>query len=59
MKDKSCLMCNFFNKEKWGICKAFPKGIPFVINSGAIFHDKPLPNQKNNIVFKPITKKKK
>jgi len=51
----SCLACRYFNEKKWGTCKAFPQGILFAINSGAINHDKPLPfpYQKNNIIFKP------
>lgn len=50
-KDTSCPACKHFNRKKWGTCKAFPKGIPFIINSGAINHIVPLPDQENNIVF--------
>lgn len=57
-KDTSCWGCTHLNKKKWGTCKAFPKVIPFIINSGAINHVVPLPNQKNNIVFKPKEEKK-
>jgi len=32
-------------------CDAFPEGIPRELHSGLIFHDKPLPGQKNSIVF--------
>lgn len=32
-------------------CDAFPEGIPRELHSGLLFHDKPLPGQKNNIVF--------
>ena len=32
-------------------CRAFPNGIPDEILSGETDHTKPLPNQKNNIVF--------
>ena len=51
IKDTSCWGCKHFNKQKFGTCKAFPEGIPFIINSGEFNHDKPLPTQKNNIVF--------
>lgn len=32
-------------------CKAFPEGIPDVIMSGVSGHDKPLPNQRNEVVY--------
>lgn len=32
-------------------CDAFPEGVPRELLSGLIFHDKPLPGQKNSIVF--------
>jgi len=32
-------------------CDAFPEGIPKELHSGLVFHDKPIPGQKNNIVF--------
>lgn len=35
-------------------CKAFPKGIPDKIMTGKNKHLKPLPGQKNSIVFEPI-----
>jgi len=33
------------------VCKAFPEGIPEVIMDGKNKHSKPLPDQKNDIVF--------
>ena len=50
----SCWDCIHVNKKEIGKCKAFPDGIPFEILSGEVSHDKPLPNQNNNIVFEPI-----
>ena len=52
----SCLKCEnlYRDLERFGKCKAFPKGIPFIINSGEISHDKPLPDQDNDIVFERI-----
>ena len=35
-------------------CVAFPEGIPEVIIFGENKHSKPLPNQKNDIVFEKI-----
>jgi len=49
--DTSCWGCIHVSKKKLRTCKAFPNGIPFAIISGEISHDKPLPGQKNNIVF--------
>ena len=34
-------------------CAAFPKGIPRIITSGQLFHNEPLPEQENDLVFKP------
>ncbi len=39
-------------------CKAFPKGIPKTLINGQIFHNKPLPGQENDLVFKPLIAKK-
>ncbi len=33
------------------ICKAFPEGIPKDLITGPIFHNKPMFNQKNDIIF--------
>jgi hypothetical protein len=40
-KTKSCIQCKHHNKDKWGTCKAYPKGIPFEIVSGAVGHVEP------------------
>tara|TARA_R110001632_G_C11241926_1_gene407779 strand:- start:53 stop:229 length:177 start_codon:yes stop_codon:yes gene_type:complete len=46
-----CFKCkNFTNKG----CIAFLNGIPEIIISGENDHSKPLPNQKNDIVFEPL-----
>jgi len=34
-------------------CKAFPGGIPDQILGGKDMHEKPLPEQKNSVVFSP------
>lgn len=47
-----CAKCKHFNAEQWN-CKAF-KRIPIQILSGENDHSKPLPSQKNNIVFEPL-----
>lgn len=45
-----CLACEHLRKPL--TCKAFPRGIPKEILSGKIDHSKPLPSQRNDIVFK-------
>ena len=48
-----CVNCKHFNEAL--ICPAFKKkGIPDLILSGANKHNKPLPGQKNKIVFEPL-----
>lgn len=44
-----CLRCKHLGEPL--TCKAFPKGIPREILGGKIDHSKPLPDQKNDIVF--------
>lgn len=51
-EDFICFKCKHF-KEIVGGCSAFPEDIPF--GMGVLFnHNKPLPNQNNDIVFEPI-----
>ncbi|CAB4126209.1 hypothetical protein UFOVP153_39 [uncultured Caudovirales phage] len=52
-----CFKCKHFREIEGG-CDAFPDGIPEEITSGDNEHSKPLPDQKNDIVFEPIKKKK-
>lgn len=47
-----CSMCKHYLSDLK--CKAFPDGIPDKIIDGSIVHDKPLPDQENDIVFEPI-----
>jgi len=54
--DTSCPMCEHFNREKYGTCKAYPDGIPFEIVSSEVSHDKPLPDQEGQFVFEPRKK---
>jgi hypothetical protein len=53
--DLICFKCKHFREIEGG-CSAFPDGIPNEITSGENDHDKPLPDQKNNIVFEPTIK---
>ncbi len=51
MTNLYCIMCeNYIKANK---CKAFDQ-IPDEILNGKINHSKPLPSQKNKIVFKEI-----
>jgi hypothetical protein len=50
-----CQKCKHYDREKVN-CSAFPKGIPFEILEGDNNHSKPLPEQKNKIVFEPKPK---
>lgn len=52
-KYKGCKYCKHFRFD--GTCTAFPTKIPLDIVSGATKHLKPLPNQKNNIIYEPAT----
>ena len=47
-----CFDCKHFNEEKLN-CAAFGKQIPEEILTGDNKHSKPLPDQKNKIVFEP------
>jgi len=46
-----CFNC----KHRLGVnvCEAFPDGIPDLIMSEGNMHEKPLPEQDNDIVFEP------
>jgi len=47
-----CSDCKHFIVDPWKtICKAFPEGIPREIILNEIIHDKPLPDQGNEIVY--------
>lgn len=48
-----CFQCKHFRIFSNG-CDAFPNGIPSEITSGENNHQKPLPNQSNDIVFEQI-----
>jgi hypothetical protein len=51
---EQCSFCiNHTYKYK---CKAFPDNIPEDIWLNKVKHSKPLPSQKNDIVFEPIIK---
>jgi len=53
-----CMNCNnynFIDKSKMS-CKAFNDEIPDIIITGENDHSKPLPDQKNDIIFEPIKK---
>lgn len=54
-----CTKCKHYHTDD-NYCDAFPKGggIPYEILEGDNDHSKPLPEQKNNIVFEPIENKK-
>jgi hypothetical protein len=47
-----CFNCKNYLKK--ATCKAFPNGIPEEILLGRNDHSKPLPDQKNTIVFEKI-----
>jgi hypothetical protein len=54
LSEPICENCKHLNKEI-NACEAFPKGIPDDILDGLNDHSKPLPEQRNNIVFEPKT----
>ena len=47
-----CIGCKHYAQSL--TCKAFPKGIPKEIINCDNDHSKPLPGQKNDIVFEPL-----
>ena len=49
----NCFICEHQMDEKYDdfCCAAFPDGIPEDILTEKIQHNKPLPDQKNDIVF--------
>jgi|TARA_R100000084_G_C4523874_1_gene88045 hypothetical protein len=51
---ESCLTCKHINKRTLNKCKAFPKGIPFMIVSGGIQHTKPIKGD-NGIIYEQDT----
>ena len=55
-KYSDCFYCEYWNKDKIGTCKAFPKGIPLDIASGQFNHHKPHKGD-HNIQFKLNEKK--
>ncbi len=53
-RESICFKCKYFDIET-SMCPAFEDGIiPQEILAGANDHTKPLPEQKNDIVFEPI-----
>lgn len=52
MQTKRCFNCIRYRGELK--CQAFPNGIPDVILLGENDHSKPLPKQKNKIIFEKI-----
>ena len=49
-----CNRCKYYNG--YGICEAFPSGIPYKLLQGKVKHIKPYSEQKNNnIVFEVKT----
>lgn len=55
-KNLICFSCEHFSPEAFG-CKAFPDGIPKEIIEHNK-HDKPLKDQKNNLVYKAVKKER-
>lgn len=55
--DLICYNCKHFNNMEPG-CKAFPEGIPDEILQ-TNEHSKPLPEQKNDLVFTKISPEEK
>ena len=54
---EQCFKCKYIIKNSIEIiCKAFPEGIPEKILTGEFDHTKKHPEQKNDILFEPITK---
>ena len=53
-----CASCEFLFLNGKKNCKAFPDGIPKDILTGEFDHRKKHPDQKNDILFEPITEDK-
>jgi hypothetical protein len=53
--EASCARCKQGFDSIAFTCKAFPEGIPDEILEGKDKHLKPLPGQKNGIVFSPAS----
>lgn len=51
IKEPICFFCKHFIEGKDYKCQAFPDGIPNDILFDKNDHSKPLPDQKNEIVF--------
>ena len=54
MQNNRCFNCIYYRSQLK--CQAFPNGIREEILLAEFKHTKPLPNQKNDIVFEPISK---
>lgn len=48
----TCAKCKHYIADRK--CQAFAVKIPDIIWEGFDGHEKPLPDQKNNIIFEPI-----
>ena len=55
---ESCLTCVHIDRKDITKCKAFPRGIPFLIISGGIEHTKPFDGD-GGIIYEPNESVKK
>lgn len=55
-KDVNCLSCAHFSRSKYGTCKAFPEGIPHLVQSGEVSHLVNIEGD-NGIKFKLVEKR--